>query len=235
MIQAFKFRFRCATGGLAVDLRAEACGTEAGIPAHSVRIHRNIWLGLPASGLYWKDAAWLAFGVSLNAHALSELLPDGILVQVASLECPLSDYRSEAAALAMDGWLHQQFAVRSSGACRHIRPRTGPVRLHLGADRSTVLRRASVKSSALIVTDVVPSPAAGYRRGAAGLGSHAASGLVGASCASAWITALLLVPTDRPADFGAEKRGVRGRRNRVTSLACSSRRRFTSESVTGPC
>ncbi|MGX1484330.1 hypothetical protein RKD45_003406 [Streptomyces griseus] len=116
MIQAFKFRFRCATGGLAVDLRAEACGTEAGIPAHSVRIHRNIWLGLPASGLYWKDAAWLAFGVSLNAHALSELLPDGILVQVASLECPLSDYRSEAAALAMDGWLHQQFAVRSSGA-----------------------------------------------------------------------------------------------------------------------
>ncbi|MEW2604196.1 MULTISPECIES: hypothetical protein [Streptomyces] len=81
-----------------------------------MRIHRNIWLGLPASGLYWKDAAWLAFGVSLNAHALSELLPEGILVQVASLECPLSDYRSEAAALAMDGWLHQQFAVRSSGA-----------------------------------------------------------------------------------------------------------------------
>ncbi|MFD9237011.1 hypothetical protein ACFWB3_17315 [[Kitasatospora] papulosa] len=116
MIQAFNFRFRCASGGLAVDLRAEVCGTDAGIPAHSVRIHRNIWLGLPASGLYWKDAAWLAFGVSLNAHALCELLPEGILVQVASLECPLSDYRSEAAALAMDGWLHQQFAVRSSGA-----------------------------------------------------------------------------------------------------------------------
>lgn len=34
---------------------------------------------------------------------------------------------------------------------------------------------------------------------------------------------------------GGERAGVRGRQNRVTCLSCSSRRRFTSESVMGPC
>ncbi|GAA0380169.1 recombinase family protein [Streptomyces blastmyceticus] len=34
---------------------------------------------------------------------------------------------------------------------------------------------------------------------------------------------------------GGEMVGVRGRRNRVMSLSCSSRRRFTSERVMGPC
>ncbi|MGY3682659.1 hypothetical protein [Streptomyces sp. TE33382] len=116
MDQKFKFRFRGAAGGLAVDLRAEAVRIEDGIPPHGMQIHRNIWLGLPASGLHWKDAAWLAFGVSINARALSELLPGGIVIRASSLDYPLSDYQSEAAALAMDGWLHEQFDVESSGA-----------------------------------------------------------------------------------------------------------------------
>ncbi|MFI2118283.1 hypothetical protein ACH489_27840 [Streptomyces rubiginosohelvolus] len=80
-----------------------------------MQIHRKIWLGLPAAGLHWKDAAWLAFGVSLNARALSELAPDGVLIRTASLDCPLSDYQPEAAALAMDGWLHERFDLESSG------------------------------------------------------------------------------------------------------------------------
>uniref|UniRef100_A0AAU3GVE2 Uncharacterized protein n=1 Tax=Streptomyces sp. NBC_01401 TaxID=2903854 RepID=A0AAU3GVE2_9ACTN len=116
MIQSFNFRFRGPAGGLAVNLRAEACGTEDGIPPHSMQVHRNIWLVLPASGLHWKDAAWMAFGVSINAHALSELVPGGLLIRVSSLDYPLSDYQSEAAALAMDGWLHKQFAVQRSEA-----------------------------------------------------------------------------------------------------------------------
>ncbi|MEU3228390.1 hypothetical protein ABZ695_35265 [Streptomyces sp. NPDC006976] len=83
---------------------------------HRMQIHRNIRLGLPASGLHGKDTAWLAFGVSLNAPSLSELRPDGVFIQVTSLDHPLSDYRSEAAALAMDAWLHERFAPEGSGA-----------------------------------------------------------------------------------------------------------------------
>ncbi|MFI2783785.1 hypothetical protein [Streptomyces sp. ALB3] len=115
-MQEFAFRYRGPRGGLAVNLRAETRATEDGIPPHSIQIHGNIWLGLPASGLHWKDAAWLAFGVSLNAPALGELFPEGILVHVSSLECPPAHYRSEAVALAMNGWLHERFALRDSGA-----------------------------------------------------------------------------------------------------------------------
>ncbi|MET8839078.1 hypothetical protein ABZW67_03140 [Streptomyces rubiginosohelvolus] len=116
MIHAFAFRFRGPAGGLAVNLRAEAASLEGGVPPHSMQIHRKIWLGLPAAGLHWKDAAWLAFGVSLSSRALSELAPDGVLIRTASLDCPLSHYRPEAAALAMDGWLHERFDLESSGA-----------------------------------------------------------------------------------------------------------------------
>uniref|UniRef100_A0AAU2VSP0 Uncharacterized protein n=1 Tax=Streptomyces sp. NBC_00008 TaxID=2903610 RepID=A0AAU2VSP0_9ACTN len=40
----------------------------------------------PASGLHWKDAAWLAFGVSINAPALNELLPDGAFIRTSSTD-----------------------------------------------------------------------------------------------------------------------------------------------------
>ncbi|MFJ3600457.1 hypothetical protein ACIPRU_28695 [Streptomyces sp. NPDC090126] len=116
MTEVFKFRFRGPAGGIAVNLRAEAATLEGGIPPHSMQIYKKVWLGLPASGLHWKDAAWLAFGVSINAPALSELLPDGIFIHASSLDYPLSDYQSEAAALAMDGWLHERFDIGSSGA-----------------------------------------------------------------------------------------------------------------------
>lgn len=116
MTHLFKYRFRGPAGGLAVSLRAETAPIEDGVLPHSMQIHKGIWLGLPASGLHWKDAAWLAFGVSINARALSELLPDGVFIQAVSLDYPLSDYRSEAAALAMDGWLHERFDLESSGA-----------------------------------------------------------------------------------------------------------------------
>ncbi|MFD0423364.1 hypothetical protein [Streptomyces parvus] len=116
MTEVFKFRFRGPAGGIAVNLRAEATTLEGGIPPHSMQIYKNIWLGLPESGMHWKDAAWLAFGVSINAHALSKILPAGIFIHASSLDYPLSDYQSEAAALAMDGWLHERFDIESSGA-----------------------------------------------------------------------------------------------------------------------
>ncbi|MGN5634276.1 hypothetical protein [Streptomyces sp. AC154] len=116
--QVFKLRYRGAagTGGLAANLWAESIAIEYGIPPNSMQIHKKVRLGLPASGLHWKDAAWLAFGVFIKAPALSELLPDGTFIHISSLEYPLSDYRSEAAALAMGGWLHERFDIESSGA-----------------------------------------------------------------------------------------------------------------------
>ncbi|WP_299529950.1 hypothetical protein [uncultured Streptomyces sp.] len=113
-MSVFAFRFRGPAGGLAVNLDAEV--SENGGPPHALRIHRKIWLGLPASGLYWEDAAWLAFGVRLHAQALSDLLPEGLVVRVVALDFPLSDYRCEASALAMDGWLCRRFALPPSGA-----------------------------------------------------------------------------------------------------------------------
>ncbi|MGC5344056.1 hypothetical protein [Streptomyces sp. DT171] len=120
MAQEFKFRFRGSNGGLAVNLKADSRPLEDGHPRHGMQVYKKIWLGLPASGLHWKDAAWLAFGMSTNARSLSELFPDGLLVCVISLDYPLSEYRAEVAALAMDGWLHERFEIEDSGvSVRH--------------------------------------------------------------------------------------------------------------------
>ncbi|GAA2264048.1 hypothetical protein GCM10010232_65130 [Streptomyces amakusaensis] len=115
MTEDFKFRFRRGAQGLAANLRAGAHSLEEA-PAHGIQIYKNIWLALPESGLHWKDTAWLAFGVSLNAPALSRLRPEGSLIRVTALTYPLSDYRAEVAALAMDGWLHARFALKRPGA-----------------------------------------------------------------------------------------------------------------------
>ncbi|GGZ14261.1 hypothetical protein GCM10010387_02940 [Streptomyces inusitatus] len=115
MTEEFKFRFRRGSHGLAANLRA---GTHPlrEAPAQGIQIYRNIWLALPEPGLHWKDTAWLAFGVSLNAPTLSRLQPEGSLIRVAALDYPLSDYRAEVAALAMDGWLRARFAIETPGA-----------------------------------------------------------------------------------------------------------------------
>ncbi|MFF8957945.1 hypothetical protein [Streptomyces sp. NPDC014894] len=116
MTEEFSFRFRRGPHGLAANLRAGAHPLEEAPAQGGIQIHGSIRLALPEPGLHWKDAAWLAFGVSLNAPALSRLRPEGTLIRVAALDYPLSDYRAEVAALAMDGWLRARFAVETSGA-----------------------------------------------------------------------------------------------------------------------
>jgi hypothetical protein len=76
-------------------------------------VYRNIWLTVPP-GTHWKDVAWLCFGVSVNSRDLDSMQPAGVLIGVHQLTYPLSDYRAEVAALAMDGWLHEEFSLPPS-------------------------------------------------------------------------------------------------------------------------
>ncbi|WP_371577251.1 hypothetical protein [Streptomyces sp. NBC_01314] len=110
MTRTVAYRLRNPAGGLAADLTAVR---RPAVEPHSpgVRIHRNVCLGLPLGGLYWKDVAWLSFGVALSARALAERFPEGITIQVIALEASLSSYRSEVAALAMNQWVRGEFEL----------------------------------------------------------------------------------------------------------------------------
>jgi hypothetical protein len=66
-------------------------------------------------GIHWKDLAWLAFGVSLHAAELAERYPNGLSIVILSLRFPLADYRSEVAALAMEGWIRQELGLSEAG------------------------------------------------------------------------------------------------------------------------
>ncbi|RKN39277.1 hypothetical protein [Streptomyces hoynatensis] len=116
MAREYRYRFRApgGRGGLAADLRAEAHVPPAPVE-RGVRVHRGVSLAVP-DGLYWRDAAWLAAGVDLSGPALAERFPAGLLIEVHELTYPLADYRSEAAALAMDGWLRAEFGLPATGA-----------------------------------------------------------------------------------------------------------------------
>ncbi|MGK5641353.1 hypothetical protein ACSNOK_23995 [Streptomyces sp. URMC 126] len=115
MGRTFKYRKRTAGyGGLAADLEAEAIASGVR-PSYGLQIHKAVHLSFPQEGVHWKDAAWLAFSLSLHAPALSSDYPGGLTIQVVSLTFPLSDYRSEVAALAMDGWLREEFGLADLG------------------------------------------------------------------------------------------------------------------------
>ncbi|MEV1009033.1 hypothetical protein [Streptomyces sp. NPDC049881] len=117
MSRTYRFRFRLpgGRGGLAADLVAAVLPVAAPGAPGVLWLHRGIALGVPG-GIYWEDAAWLAFGASLSAPALAEVRPDGLLIAVHALEYPLADYRSEVAALAIDAWLHEEFTLPPTGA-----------------------------------------------------------------------------------------------------------------------
>ena len=109
MSTTFKYRLQSPLGGLAADLTAEhrAPGTDAG-GGFRLQIYRNVWLA-PPHGINWRDAAWLSFGLSVHSSDLSSAHPDGLLIEVAALTFPLAHFRSEVAALAMDGWVRKEF------------------------------------------------------------------------------------------------------------------------------
>ncbi|MFE9394837.1 hypothetical protein [Streptomyces flavidovirens] len=135
METSFKYRFRSPAGGLAADLTASSVAS--GRPAErSLRIYKNIWLSPPIGGLYWKDAAWLSFGVALHAEMLATRYPEGLGIQVISLRAPLSDYRAEVAALAMDGWLRAEFDLPTAGVEVTFRREGGDYVFHWGNVKS---------------------------------------------------------------------------------------------------
>lgn len=115
----FRFRAPAGRGGLAADLVADAVSRPDVCGRGMVRLHGGVLLALPPA-TYWEDAAWLSFGASLSAPRLAEAHPAGLLIDVHSLDYPLGDYRSEVAALAMDGWLREEFGLPPSGADVHL-------------------------------------------------------------------------------------------------------------------
>ncbi|MFB7257587.1 hypothetical protein [Streptomyces nojiriensis] len=119
MTRTFKYRLRSPLGGLAADLSARAVppGEAAG---PSVGIHRGVRLLLPGKGMYWEDLAWLSFVVALRAEELCARCPEGVHLEIVSLDFALTDYRPEVAALAMDGWLRAEFDLPDTGiACSY--------------------------------------------------------------------------------------------------------------------
>jgi hypothetical protein len=110
----FKYRFRSPLGGLAADVTAEWVSPSDADAEFFLQIDRKVRLALP-QGINWRDAAWLSFGLAVHAPDLVSEHPQGVLVRVVSLDFPLAYFRSEVAALAMDGWLRQEFDLPDRG------------------------------------------------------------------------------------------------------------------------
>lgn len=132
MSTTFEYRLRSPLGGLAADLTAEhrVPGADAG-EGFRLQIYRNVWLALPG-GINWRDAAWLSFGLSVHSSDLSAAHPDGLLVEVAALTFPLAHFRSEVAALAMDGWVREEFDLPDRGIRAVFDGGKGAYRFHWG-------------------------------------------------------------------------------------------------------
>ncbi|WP_405772768.1 hypothetical protein [Streptomyces sp. NBC_01538] len=113
MASTFKYRLSSPFGGLAVDLTGEFRPVDAG-DDFRLQVYRNVWLA-PPGGINWRDSAWLSFGLSVHASELSAAHPNGLIVEVTSLVFPLAHFRSEVAALAMDGWIRREFDLPDRG------------------------------------------------------------------------------------------------------------------------
>ncbi|MFF7071158.1 hypothetical protein [Streptomyces pseudovenezuelae] len=120
-MKTFRYRKRSPIGGLLADITAEA-ETFAIDPRSSVQIHGKIWLELPESPLHWREVAWMAYGLSLHSERLNEMHPQGLIVKVHSLSFPLSDYVPEVAALAMEGWVREEFELTAAGISMEYDP-----------------------------------------------------------------------------------------------------------------
>ncbi|MFJ3661082.1 hypothetical protein ACIPPM_11520 [Streptomyces sp. NPDC090119] len=109
----FKYRFRSPLGGLAADLTADFLSPDQSHHT-TMQVGQKIHLALP-DGTHWRDAAWLSFGLSVHAPDLMQKHPEGLVVNITSLTYPVAHFRSEVAALAMDGWLKNELGVPDRG------------------------------------------------------------------------------------------------------------------------
>lgn len=125
MSRTFKYRLRSPLGGLAADLSARVYFADVSLE-RIIQIGRGVRLALPPEAMYWKDVAWLSLALSLHSDALSSRCPDGLCIEVTSFAFPLSDYRSEVAGLAMDGWLREEFDVPDLGIRGEFSGETDP-------------------------------------------------------------------------------------------------------------
>ncbi|MEV0930498.1 hypothetical protein ACIBMX_25135 [Streptomyces phaeochromogenes] len=134
MSTTFKYRLQSPPGGLAADLTAEHRAPGAGAGAGKgfrLQIYRKVWL-VPPRGINWRDAAWLSFGLSVHSSDLSSAHPDGLLIEVAALTFPLAHFRSEVAALAMDGWVRKEFDLPDRGLLAVFDSGSDGYRFHWG-------------------------------------------------------------------------------------------------------
>lgn len=130
MTSTFRYRLSSPFGGLAADVTAEYSAPGAS-DEFRLQVYRNVWL-TPPEGINWRDAAWLSFGLAAHSSALAAMHPVGLIIKVTSLTFPLAHFRSEVAALAMDGWARQEFNVPDRGLHAVSHGADGSYRFHWG-------------------------------------------------------------------------------------------------------
>ncbi|MFE1796149.1 hypothetical protein ACFW9L_08290 [Streptomyces sp. NPDC059517] len=137
MSNTFKYRLRSPLGGLAADLTAgyRVQGADEAGEGVRLQVYRKVRLALP-DGINWRDAAWLSYGLSAHSADLALAHPDGLLVEVTALTFPPAFFRSEVAALAMDGWVRQEFDLPDRGLRAVFDSGTNAYRFHWGDDQA---------------------------------------------------------------------------------------------------
>ncbi|MFC9845541.1 hypothetical protein ACFWFF_08565 [Streptomyces sp. NPDC060223] len=133
MTSTFKYRLSSPFGGLAADVTAEYRTSDTS-DEFRLQVYRNVWL-TPPEGINWRDAAWLSFGLAVHSSELAANHPAGLTIKVTSLTFPLAHFRSEVAALAMDGWVREEFNLPDRGLHAVPHGADGSYSFHWG-DRS---------------------------------------------------------------------------------------------------
>ncbi|MCX4692680.1 hypothetical protein [Streptomyces sp. NBC_01408] len=119
----YKYRFMRGGFGLAANISAHTEECEYA-PSNTIQINQGLHLRLPVDHIHWKDAAWLSFGLSLHSANLSRNDGSHLLVAIDSFTYPGADYQAEVAALAIDGWVHQNLSIPPCGvSVSYERPR----------------------------------------------------------------------------------------------------------------
>ncbi|WP_307539689.1 hypothetical protein [Streptomyces sp. V3I8] len=72
----------------------------------------------------------------MHSAELAPAHPDGLLIEVSALTFPPVFFRSEVAALAMDGWVRNEFGLPDRGLRAVFDGGTGAYRFHWGDDQA---------------------------------------------------------------------------------------------------